>query len=912
MAAPDRRDELLMAAIESGRLDEQAAADPEVASTFAAHQKLESLFQLLRQPLDHLEDIDDCLQQPAQIGRYHVCRILGRGTFGTVYLAKDPQLGRHIAIKIPRAERFSSRMDSERFVSEARIAAQLRHPGLVSVYNIEQQGDELWIVSEYVEGGSLQDKVEQGPRPATEAAKLMAEVAEALHYAHKKGVIHRDLKPDNILIDRQGRTRVADFGLAVSEDTQRILAGQIAGTPAYMSPEQVRGETHRLDGRADIWSLGVIFYQLLTSRQPFWKGDISQCSDEILHREPKPPRQVTDAVPPELERICLKALTKDIGQRYTTAKDMAADLRSAVCPTFDKRRRFVFAVAFGMILLVATVIGLMRGAGTDSQQAESLLPENRSGQLSAQADASDTVAHLAVLEFRNNSKKPEVAFLRRGLQEMLATDLLQARGVGVVERARLEDVLGEQQLAKDHGLDPNTIARIGKGVGAKHVLVGSFTVSGNEIRIDARLVSVETHAITLAEKVTGNKNNVLELETALAEKIADALGASFSDETTVALRKRRADFETFRLYSQALTARDTGDASEAEKRLRLALARDESFILAEQELKSLESETLATLSQLEGQKLATAGQVVEALQRHRRRHQAVVEQRQFDAQYFAALVVLSAHAGIAGDPDKEWRLLARYWDEFAQKTSVSKAMETFNQVNRQVGQEGRFFQEQLDTGDYSTQVTRNKVLKPSLKGSIHQPRYAAIWPFDESLRIAFGVASGAVFPGRKIPPEHFEKFLPHYPHEYLKHVLDPLEGPAQRGSPASADYVAVTRLRMSIVRYYAGLETQPEDLVKDLRWKVVAPLMTTFKKHGAGEWDKELRGKAIAVLRLLARTSEDTRLKEQASRVLLQFVRQEEPQPRKRTPRQMDDWTPPKPPKPPTFPSPVPASKLFR
>jgi len=327
MAAPDQRDELLWAAIESGRLADDLAADTEIAARFAAHQKLETLFELLRQPADVIAADTGPPDHPARIGRYQVCRVLGRGAFGTVYLADDPELDRPVAIKVPRRERFASQQDVERFLEEARCAARLKHPGIVTMHDVGHEGDLCYIVMEYVQGRSLEELMRsQRPSPA-EAAGLIARVADALHYAHKKGFVHRDLKPGNILIDDQGHPHITDFGLAVSEDSQRLQAGQVAGTPAYMSPEQVRGETHRLDGRTDIWSLGVILYELFTGRQPFWRGNVAECLDEILNREPKPPRQVEDTIPPELERIVLKCLAKPVNERYSTAADLAADLR---------------------------------------------------------------------------------------------------------------------------------------------------------------------------------------------------------------------------------------------------------------------------------------------------------------------------------------------------------------------------------------------------------------------------------------------------------------------------------------------------------------------------------------------------------------------------------------------------------
>ena len=155
----------------------------------------------------------------------------------------------------------------------------------------------------------------------------MATIAEAAHHAHRAGLVHRDLKPSNILIDEVGKPHITDFGLAIREDLQDLRTGEIAGTPHYMSPEQVRGETHRLDGRTDVWAIGVILYRCLLGRQPFSGRNHLEIFEEILHRDPKPPRQINDRLPRELERICLKCLSKRMADRYETAGDLADDLK---------------------------------------------------------------------------------------------------------------------------------------------------------------------------------------------------------------------------------------------------------------------------------------------------------------------------------------------------------------------------------------------------------------------------------------------------------------------------------------------------------------------------------------------------------------------------------------------------------
>ncbi len=265
---------------------------------------------------------------PERIGRFVIQRQLGQGGFGAVYLVHDPELNRLVALKVPKAERCATHEDVESLLREARSAAQLHHPGIVTIFDVGRDGPHVFIVQQYIPGADLASHLKTRTFTLEQIVALVASVAEAIAFAHQQGFVHRDLKPGNILLDDKGRPHVVDFGLAVHESAQRQCRGERSGTPAYMSPEQVRGETHRLDGRSDIWSLGVILYQLLTGRQPFRGDSRQELFEEIEHREPRPPRQVQPDLPAELERICLKAINKSIADRYTTAGDMAADLRT--------------------------------------------------------------------------------------------------------------------------------------------------------------------------------------------------------------------------------------------------------------------------------------------------------------------------------------------------------------------------------------------------------------------------------------------------------------------------------------------------------------------------------------------------------------------------------------------------------
>ena len=265
-----------------------------------------------------------------KIGKYEIVSILGKGAMGIVYKAVDPDIDRKVAIKTIRFDLVTEGSDTEelmqRFMREAQAAGKLSHPNIVTIYDVGREKDMTYIVMQYIEGPSLQRIIASGEKNTTQqVVQLMTQVCSALEYAHKFGIVHRDIKPGNVLIDNEGKPYICDFGVARIETSTLTQSGTAVGTPSYMSPEQVRGK--KVDKRSDIFSMGCILYEFLTGKRPFEAESITTVIYKIINEEPPALAEVKKGLPEGFEHIITKALAKDPGERYQSCGQLAADLR---------------------------------------------------------------------------------------------------------------------------------------------------------------------------------------------------------------------------------------------------------------------------------------------------------------------------------------------------------------------------------------------------------------------------------------------------------------------------------------------------------------------------------------------------------------------------------------------------------
>ena len=462
-------------------------------------------------------------------GRYQIIEELGRGGMGVVYKAQDTKLKRTVALKFLPPELTHISEVKERFMREAQAAAALDHPNICTVHEFDEAEEKTFISMAYIEGQSLKKKIESGPIEFNEALRIATQVAEGLQEAHKKGVVHRDIKSANIMVTERDQAKIMDFGLArVAGGTLVTKEPTIMGTVAYMSPEQARGEA--VDHRTDIWSLGVVLYEMISGQLPFQGDRETSVMYSIVHEAPKPLKALQSDIPEELEHVVEKALAKNLDDRYQNIVDLIDDLYSIskgfMPPKIKaairraslskiKRAYFYSAIAVLFVLLVAAGFYLFfaRGKHIDS---------------------------IAVLPFENMSKDPDIEYLSDGITETLIDKLSQLPGLKkVIARGSVFRYKGKE-------IDPQAV---GQELGVDTVLMSQMSQRGDELSISVELVKVQDNSHIWSKKFTQRLEDIFSIEEEIANEITMALQMKLTGEEKEALvRRYTEDREAYNLY----------------------------------------------------------------------------------------------------------------------------------------------------------------------------------------------------------------------------------------------------------------------------------------------------------------------------------------------------------------------------
>jgi TolB-like protein/predicted Ser/Thr protein kinase len=496
---------------------------------------------LFRTGLGSLDE-NDPREEPSRIqmefGDYALLEEIGRGGQGVVYRAHQKSLNRTVAVKVLGLGPWTTETHVKRFRREAEAAASLQHPRIVPIYEVAEREGSCYFSMQFVEGGQLDEVVRREPMSIRRAVELIAKVARTVHYAHEHGILHRDIKPGNILLDHNGEPHLTDFGLARLAETESTITGtrEVLGTPSYMAPEQAAGETTKLGKTTDVYGLGAVLYQLLTGQPPFAGGTTYETVKLLLDTEPRPPRSLNAKIDRELSTICLKCLEKDPKRRYSSALALAEDLehwlkhepiQARLTGVFARGRKWVrrnpklVVAGFAGLLVGAAAIWLFRG---EPFRASQFNPPEKS---------------IAVLPFVDLSQSKDQEYFCDGISEEILHTLAKVGELRVVARASSFSFKGRNSNARE----------IGEKLNVENVLEGSLRREGNRVRITAELIDARNGFHVWTETYDRDLEGVFALQDEITRSIVDALKTKLAVPLSVHEQRNR---DIYDLYLQGL------------------------------------------------------------------------------------------------------------------------------------------------------------------------------------------------------------------------------------------------------------------------------------------------------------------------------------------------------------------------
>ncbi|HET6888911.1 MAG TPA: protein kinase, partial [Candidatus Udaeobacter sp.] len=472
-------------------------------------------------------------------GDYELLEEIGRGGQGVVYRAHQRSLNRTVALKVIGLGPWATEAHLKRFRREAEAAASLDHPFIVPIHEVGERDGCCYFSMNFVEGGQLDETVRRVPISIRQAAELIAKVARTVHYAHEHGILHRDIKPGNILLDTKGEPHLTDFGLArlVEAESTVTRTLEAMGTPSYMAPEQAAGNNAAVGKATDVYGLGAVLYQLLTGRPPFAGATTFATVRLVLDTEPRLPRLLNPKVDRDLSTICLKCLEKDPQRRYSSALALAEDLEHWLKhePILAKRSGF-FTHTWKWVqrkpaiaALIASLLALATAIAWSVWESELFgLAIDKS---------------IAVLPFENLSRDPDNAHFADGVQDEILTNLARIADLKVIGRRSVMQY--KSGVARD-------VRKIGKQLGVAHLLEGSVQRAGNRVRVNAQLVDVRTDRNSWGRTYDSDLADVFAVQREISEAIATELHAKLSlNEKSEIERPPTNDVIAFDLYTRA-------------------------------------------------------------------------------------------------------------------------------------------------------------------------------------------------------------------------------------------------------------------------------------------------------------------------------------------------------------------------